>query len=359
MVWQPPSLTLQQKEHRRLHFAENLQQRGQTISQLAEYYGISASGIYYWKRRFKVGLDGLRTSKPTGRPRRITPSQVEQLRGWLEQPATDHGFSDPTWTASRARDMIGLKFGVWYHPNHVAKLLRFLGFSYQRPDKRAIERNEAKIATWTTIVIPEILRKVQKGATLVFLDESGFSLKTTTCRSWSLRGQTPLIKTRMHWEKLSVIGAVTSTGKFFQHTLQGSFKGPNVARFLLHLLKHLKGDLIVVLDNGSIHKTQEVKKIVEQHCRLTLEFLPPYAPELNPIEQLWALVKTHVLGNRLSTTLSHLRQGLNRAWQRVRRLPLPRLVFSGAWKGMSQVNLDQKDHAAPLDEPSSALQETP
>ena len=146
MVWKPPTLTLQQKAHRRLHFAENAHLMEQSITQLAEYYGVSTSGIYYWKRRLRQSPEGLLSTKPTGRPRRLTSDQIEHLQRWLLQPATDHGFADPTWTASRARDIVGLKFGVWYHPNHVAKLLRSLGFSYQRPDKWAIERDENKIA---------------------------------------------------------------------------------------------------------------------------------------------------------------------------------------------------------------------
>ena len=170
MVWQPSSLTLQQKESRRLHFAKNTQFNGEPVSQMAEYDGISTSGIYYWKRRLKAGLDVLRSTKPTVRISPITDDQIEQPQNWSKQPAIEHGFPDPTWTVSRTRDLIGLTFGVWYHPNHVAKLLRFLGFFCQRSDKRATFRNEEKIATWMTTV-PDIIQKVQQGITLFFLDE--------------------------------------------------------------------------------------------------------------------------------------------------------------------------------------------
>ncbi|GEM50159.1 IS630 family transposase [Deinococcus cellulosilyticus] len=333
MGWLPPHLTRQQREARRLHFAQTLQHTQLPNRHLREYYGVSKSGLHYWKQRLKTaGLEGLKARKIPGRQCKLTAEHLTTLKDLLQESALQHGYPDPTWTCRRVRDLIGLRFGIWYHPSHVFKILRRLGFSYQKPEKRAIERDEAKIAAWTEQVIPELQKHTQKGATLVFLDESGISLKTTTRKTWAVKGQTPLIKTRMNWEKLSVIGALTHTGHFYQHTLPGACNGSKVAQFLAHLLKHLQGDLMVVLDNAGIHKSRPVQDLLNKHPRMKLVFLPPYAPELNPIEPIWAVVKHHILGNRLARTLKDLKSSLRPVWTRIRRLDLQKVATSGMWE---------------------------
>ena len=170
---------------------------------------------------------------------------------------------------------------------------------------------------------PAWKKKVEQGVTLAFLDESGFSLKPTVTRTWAVRGQTPIITTKASWDKLSTIGAITTTGQFLQHTHPGAIRGQQVVAFCRHLLRHVQGKLVVLMDNARIHKTKALRAFVEQQPRLTLEYLPPYAPELNPIERVWAYIKGSVLGNFCPRTVGELKARLNSAWQRVRYVQLP------------------------------------
>lgn len=142
-------------------------------------------------------------------------------------------------------------------------------------------------------------------------------------RTWAVRGQTPIIHAKASWDKLSTIGAISSTGHFLQHTHSGAIRGPQVVAFCGHLLRHLQGEIVVLMDNARIHKTKALRAFVEQHPRLTVEYLPPYAPELNPIERVWAYVKGPVLGNFCPKDVSELKGRLNAAWQQVRSLQLP------------------------------------
>lgn len=332
MTWCPRQLTSQQQEARRLDCAERFATGDWTILRLSQYYRVARSTILAWKQKWKKGgMEGLRTKKAPGPVAQLTNDQRQELKSWILQDATVHGFPDSTWTSRRVRDLIGLKFGVWYHPDHVYKILKRLQLSYQRPDKRAIERNEERIAEWKSITLPDLQKQRSEGTTLVFLDESGFSLKTTVQRTWGLRGQTPLIRTRMNWEKVSVIGCITSGGKFFQHTVMGACKGVKVAQFLQHLLKHVSGEIIVVLDNAGIHKGKAVQQVLQEVSRLRLVFLPPYAPELNPMEYVWAWVKCRALGNRLCRSIQELKVRLRLAWHKVRRLDLKAFMSSGLW----------------------------
>ena len=170
-------------------------------------------------------------------------------------------------------------------------------------------------------------KKVAEGATLVYLDEVGFSLKGVRRLTWSTRGVTPLVTLPANWEKLSTIGAITSDGRFFQHTKSGAIRSGDVTRFFQHLLRHVQGEIVVVLDNAGIHRSNVTQAFVETHERLSLVFLPPYAPELNPIELVWAYVKRNVLGNFCARSAAVLKAKLVVAWQRVRYIDLPRQLM--------------------------------
>lgn len=233
----------------------------------------------------------------TGRPSRLTATQLEQVRTLLREGALQHGFPDETWSTKRVTDVIGQQFDVWYPHDHVRRLLRQLGFTPQMPDGRAAERHELRIASWREQVAPELGKKVAEGATLVYVDEVGCSLKGVRRRTWSTRGVTPLVTLAANWEKLSTIGAITSGGHFFQHTTSGAIRSGDVIQFLQHLLRHVQGELVVVLDNAGIHRAKAVQAFVGLHERLSVVYLPPYAPELNPTELVWAYVKRNVLGN--------------------------------------------------------------
>jgi putative transposase len=148
-------------------------------------------------------------------------------------------------------------------------------------------------------------------------------------RTWATCGQTPILRSKVRWSKLSTIGAITTTGKFSQQTHQGSIKGPQVLGFINHLLVHTGGKLTVIFDNARIHHTKARRALVEQEPRLEVEYIPAYAPELNPIELVWAYVKRHLLANFCPPDLTTLKARLVQCWQRVRYINLPNRLLSG------------------------------
>jgi transposase len=157
----------------------------------------------------------------------------------------------------------------------------------------------------------------QKGASenahVVLIDETGVQLAPLRRRTWATRGCRPLLRqfagTR---QKLSAIAALTISPKthrrnlYFQTLLDGSYNSARVAAFLRELLKQLPGRIIVVWDNGRMHKGFAIRQLLKRHPRLTLEWLPPYAPELNPVEQLWSHLKFGYCSNFIPDDLLHL-----------------------------------------------------
>jgi transposase len=115
-----------------------------------------------------------------------------------------------------------------------------------------------------------------------------------------------------HRKKVSVIGAVSVSprvrrvGLYSVNRIDGYFDGGEVVRFLRYLLRALVGKVIVVWDGGPNHKGPVVRAFLARNERLWLERLPPYAPELNPVEQVWGWLKCGQLANFVPDDLAEL-----------------------------------------------------
>ncbi|PYE53681.1 putative transposase [Deinococcus yavapaiensis KR-236] len=156
--WQPKRYTRAQLEERRLAALHHLQAGTHTHQDIADYFGVSVKTVSTWVERHKKH-GTLNATVTPGRTPRLTDEQRDQVRTRLRQGALSHGFPDATWTTPRVRDVIGQHLGVWYHRDHVRKLLRALGFTPQKPDGRAWERNDHRIVTWVEQVRPELEKK--------------------------------------------------------------------------------------------------------------------------------------------------------------------------------------------------------
>ena len=157
-------------------------------------------------------------------------------------------------------------------------------------------------------------------ATLVFADESGFSLIPTRLCTWAPIGRTPVVRHSFLRSKLSAIGGVASNGRVFLLLRRGSIATHQVVVFLRHLLRHVAGKVVVLFDNLQSHKSARVKRFVAEHReRLSIEYFPPYAPELNPAEWLWRHLKRVELANTAPKDVQALRRNMERAMVRLRR----------------------------------------
>lgn len=158
--WLPSQLTRPQLEERRLHFLQLLEADQHTTQELAEFLGVALSTIRHWKYRLRhQGSDTLRATVTSGRPQALSEEQRDTLKHLLHQGAQVHGFPDATWTTLRVRDVIGRHFNIWHHRDHVRRILHQMGFSRQKPDKRALEQDPNAVATWIHTTIPELKKK--------------------------------------------------------------------------------------------------------------------------------------------------------------------------------------------------------
>jgi transposase len=142
---------------RRRRRAIALLAQGFSLREVARRVQASVASVHQWRQAWQQGGEAALAPKPTpGRPRRLTDQQCTQLVELLLQGARAHGFANELWTLRRIAAVIQVHFGVRYHPAHVWKLLRRLGWSCQVPEGRALQRDEQAMAYWQRYKWPAI-----------------------------------------------------------------------------------------------------------------------------------------------------------------------------------------------------------
>jgi transposase len=143
-----PQQPLNWHEGRRLR-AWELHQMGWTQTRIAEALGVTQGAVSQWLKRAALeGVAALRAHPAPGPTPLLSPVQRAQLEALLKQGAEAFGFRGALWTRRRVARLIQEQFGVSYHPGHVSRLLRQIGWSPQRPIQRATQRDDAAITAW-------------------------------------------------------------------------------------------------------------------------------------------------------------------------------------------------------------------
>lgn len=154
-----PIGTASQLEARRRRAVAMLEQ-GLGVQQVADHFGVSRVAVGLWKKAAATaGPQGLAARPTPPPPRKLSPRQIEQLRRWLIDGPLACGFDTDLWTCPRVAKLIDDRLGVTYHVDHLSRLLRQLGFTCQKPVRRAVERDEAAIRHWGARDWPRIKKK--------------------------------------------------------------------------------------------------------------------------------------------------------------------------------------------------------
>ena len=154
-----PQGTAQQLEKRRRQ-AIRLIKAGKNLSAVARAVSASVSSVFRWSQTYHAkGMRGLRPRPTPGRPPKLSESQKHTLVKVLLKGPLAAGYQTDLWTLQRVAKVLDQHFGIRYHPCHVWKLLRRLGWSCQKPERRALQRDEAAIAQWKRSRWPHIKKR--------------------------------------------------------------------------------------------------------------------------------------------------------------------------------------------------------
>jgi transposase len=295
-------------------------ERGEGTGEVCRHFSVSRKSVErFWKQHRLTGE--CRPRQIGGyRRRKLSSDQLNVLRDLLSQGAAAHGWSNDLWTIKRVVEVIRRHFSIVYSQSNGYHILtNYLGWSPQRPITRLRERDNAQIERWEKESFPRILLEAeQRKATLVFVDESGFLLAPTLRRTFAPRGSRPVVKVSDPHGRISAIGAIAidPSRKHLRVLYQflpdnANFNGYLVVQFVDHVCGKINGQITVVWDSIPIHSTKLMEDYLKKTSRLVIEQFPPYAPELNPIDKVWAYLKYGRLANYTPSNLIDLRTRLN------------------------------------------------
>jgi hypothetical protein len=175
---------------------------------------------------------------------------------------------------------------------------------------------------------PDQKKTTQLKAWLVFLDESGFLMAPVVRRGWRPRNSPSVLmqRTRSH-KKVSAIAALcvppTRDGVRLTFRLHpdSNIDSLRVIRFLQHLERHLSAPIVLLWDGLNAHRSLLTRAFLADHPRIHVFAFPAYAPELNPVEYLWAYLKLNPLANLALMEVPTLADATRRAGRSVQHRP--------------------------------------
>jgi len=283
-------------EEMRLMALERMNE-GESPAAVAASFGLHRGWVYKVLAKAKGpgrGKRALLSRKGTGRPRALRATQERQVFRWVNgKNPRQYGFDFALWTRQLVRELVERQFGVRLSLASISALLVRVGLTPQKPLQQAYQRDPGAVAQWQIATFPEIERQAKREkAEIYFWDESGFRADAVQGRTWSAKGQTPVVSVPGQRQGISAASAVNSKGGFWFATYQGGLNGEKFVELLKQMMKGRRRPLHLVLDNLPAHKTRMVRDYVDSlKGKLTLHFLPGYAPDLNPDELVWSYTK--------------------------------------------------------------------
>ena len=284
------ALRLVKRIHALLALAE-----GMSVQEVAAMLGLGEQTVRDYRNLFLLQhLASLMYKRPSGRPSKLTKAQRRDLANVIKAGPQAAGYTSGCWNPPMIQDLIQRRFGVSYHPHYVATLLHNLGFSYQKARFVSDHLNEAKRLAWRQREWPRILRQArQRKALLLFGDEASFAQWGSLSYTWAPKGQQPEVPTSGKRKGYKVFGLIDSfSGRFFYKAHAGRFNSESYATFLLDVLSQTNQHVVVIQDGARYHTSKAMQQFfIAQAGRLTIEPLPAYSPDFNPIEHLWKKIK--------------------------------------------------------------------
>lgn len=283
-------------EEMRLTALERMKE-GESPAEVAASFGLHRGWAYKVLAKAKGrgrGRRALLSTKGTGRPRTLTAAQERQVFGWVNgKNPRQYGFDFGLWTRQIVRELVAQKFDVSLSLASIGALLARIGLTVQKPLQQACQRDPVAVARWQKETYPAIVRKAKrKKAEIYFWDESGFRADAVQGTTWGVKGQTPVVRVPGQRQGISAASAVNSKGGFWFATCSGGLNGERFVALLQRMMKGRRRPIHLVLDGLPAHKTKAVRAYVDRlKGKLTLHFLPGYAPDLNPDELVWSYAK--------------------------------------------------------------------
>jgi len=273
---------------------------------VAKVLGRSPRTVRRWVQAYREGGEAALAARPRrGARPKLSGEQEREVVSWFDKSPREFGIRRDLWTGRIVAELIAKRFGVSFNPRYILAWLARRRIVPIKPRRRPRERDDAEIERWVKEEWPRIQAAAQaQNGHIVFIDESGALLLPLVRRSLAPKGKPAELRYGgKHRQRVSMVAALGLSSHRHHPTLRfRTYRNSYVnqersAEFLRSVLHDIPGRVIVVWDGGSNHKGDFIRAVLAEHPRLTLERLPPYAPHLNPVEQLWNHLKYQELAN--------------------------------------------------------------
>jgi transposase len=296
---------------------------GERPEEVAASFGMHRSWAFRCRAATKGkgnGLRALKSTPATGRPRKLSPTQERQVFRWVNGKCPlQYGFDFGLWTRQVVQLLVQERFNTTLSLASIGTMLARLGLTAQKPLQRAYQRDPDAIEQWQRVTFPAIAQEARtQGAEVFFWDESGFRADAVHGKTWAKKGRTPVVNRPGQRQSISAASAVNSRGGFWFQTYSGALTGELFVELLKKMMHRRKKPVHLVVDGLPAHKKLVVKDFVAStQGKLTLHFLPGYAPELNPDELVWSHAKRTGVARRPLRKGEKLEQRVNDQLQEI------------------------------------------
>ncbi|MDO8730951.1 MAG: IS630 family transposase [Actinomycetota bacterium] len=283
-----------------------LSSRGYSVPKIAEIFEYDEATVRSWIERYEAeGVKGLRDCPRTGRPCHVDAAAREFIEREVENGPAPTQYIFGLWTLVTLAGHLAECLGLKVSQATLRRVILALDFRWRRPRHKLPKDPQAAVKMWRLL---ERLLRVPSDAVILCADECDLHLLPVLRAMWMRRGHQTRIPTPGQNRKRSIFGALEwDTGRW-THAIYGSKKAADFIAFLEQLLEvYPSGQILIVLDNASIHKAKIVGQWLTDHSRIELLWLPTYSGHAeNPVEKVWWRLKDKVAADRLHGNIDSL-----------------------------------------------------
>ena len=266
---------------------------GYSELELADLLGVRNETISRWWTAYQAeglpSLPGGRTGRPLGSGRSLSEQQAERIKGCIDNHSPQQlGIPHALWTRRAVGELILQEFGIDLAERTVGAYLRRWGYTSKKPARHARKQDLDEVQQWLEETYPAIEEQAEReDAEILWTDEVGVAADHHPGYGYAREGERATMEVPGPHIRVNQISAISNEGTVRFMTYKGML---NAAVFLLFLQKLVEGasrKILLIADRLQAHKTPEVLAWLEAHQdRIEVFYLPPYSPELNPVEYL-------------------------------------------------------------------------
>lgn len=285
--------------------------RGKSRVDVALIFGVTRESVGAWVGRYKDGGGREIEARRRGRPKggSLLPWQAAQVvRLIIDKRPDQLKLPFYLWTREAVAQLVEKKFGISLSVWTIGRYLARWGFTPQKPVRRAFEQDGEAVRQWLDEKYPAIRRQAKREkAELYWGDEMGLRSDNAVGRSFSLRGQTPVVPGTGKRFGCNMISAITNRGRLNFMVFRKRFRVDVFLDFLRRLVRQAERKVFLIVDGHPVHRSGKIKKWLKKNERhIRLFFLPGYSPELNPDEVLNQDVKSNAVGRKRASDQDEL-----------------------------------------------------